>query len=42
MKQKDAKSLAKFRQKLVDLAAKVNGVFVHYDGETWIMKVDKF
>ena len=45
VKQKgDAKALAKFRQKLIDHAAKIGAVFVHYDAEigTWMMKVESF
>ena len=45
VKQRDnVKAVAKFRQKLVDHAAKIGAVFVHYDADTgtWIMKVDEF
>ena len=45
VKQKgDAKAVAKFRQKLIDHAAKIGAVFVHYEAETgiWMMKVDSF
>ncbi|BDA51457.1 probable inactive phenolphthiocerol synthesis polyketide s at N-terminal half [Coccomyxa sp. Obi] len=44
VKQKSESSVAKFRTKLVDHAAKLGGVFVHYDADTgnWIMKVDHF
>lgn len=44
VKQKDEKSIAKFRAKLADHARKLGGVFVHYDADagTWIMKVDHF
>lgn len=31
-----------FRQKLMSLSAKLGGVFIHYDGEVWIMKTEKF
>eukprot|EP00884_Botryococcus_braunii_P010934 jgi/Botrbrau1/19842/Bobra.0124s0078.1 len=40
VKQKD--QFDKFRQKLVDVSGKLGGIFVHYDGDTWMMKVDKF
>jgi hypothetical protein len=44
VKQKDAKSLARFRAKLVDHAARMGGIFVHYDPDAgnWLMKVDHF
>ncbi|CAL8465609.1 g5145 [Coccomyxa elongata] len=44
VKQKSDNSIAKFRAKLMDHAAKLGGVFVHYDADTgnWIMKVDHF
>ena len=44
VKQKSESSVAKFRAKLVEHAAKLGGVFVHYDADTgnWIMKVDHF
>ncbi len=37
-------SCGRFRQKLVDHAAKIGAVFVHYDADAgdWIMKVDGF
>lgn len=44
VKQTDHKSVEKFKMKLVDNAAKIGGVFVHYEVEsgTWLMKVDHF
>ena len=44
MKQKSDSSVVKFKAKLVDHAAKLGGVFVHYDAGTgnWILKVDHF
>lgn len=44
VKQNDAKSVARFRAKLTDHAAKLGGVFVHYDASAgkWLMKVDQF
>lgn len=45
VKQKgDAKVVAKFKQRLIDHAAKIGAVFVHYEVETgiWNMKVDSF
>ena len=44
VKQKDAKSVSRFRAKLVEHAARLGGVFVHYDADagTWIVKVDHF
>lgn len=44
VKQKDAKSLDKFKAKLKENAGKIGGVFVHYEPEsgTWLMKVDHF
>ena len=44
VKQKDAKSVEKFRAKLRENASKIGGVFVHYelDTGTWLMKVDHF
>lgn len=44
VKQKDAKSVEKFKTKLADHAKKIGGVFVHYDVDsaTWLMKVDHF
>ena len=44
VKNRDNATVAKFRAKLSDHAAKIGGVFVHYDPETatWIMKVDHF
>ena len=43
-KQKDARSIARFKAKLMDHAAKLGGVFVHYDAAVgnWLMKVDRF
>lgn len=43
-KQKDEKSIARFRAKLEGHARKLGGVFVHYDADAgdWIMKVDHF
>lgn len=44
VKSKDAATLAKFQAKLSEHAARINGVFMHYDPELflWIMKVNKF
>ena len=44
VKQKDAKSVEKFKAKLSEHAKKIGGVFVHYDTETgtWLMKVNGF
>lgn len=44
VKSKDAATVTKFSAKLVEHAAKIGGVFVHYDPEsaTWIMKVNHF
>jgi hypothetical protein len=42
MKVKQKDQFDKFRQKLVEATSKLGGIFVHYDGDTWMMKVDKF
>lgn len=44
VKNKDAATVAKFSAKLSDHAAKIGGVFVHYDPDsaTWVMKVNHF
>ena len=44
VKQKDEASVAKFVAKLRDHAAKIGGIFVHFDVDagTWLMKVDCF
>ena len=44
VKQKDAKTLEKFKAKLQENARKIGGIFVHYEAEsgTWLMKVDHF
>lgn len=44
MKQKDAKAIERFKVKLKENAARIGGVFVHYEPEsgTWLMKVDHF
>ena len=44
VKQKDAKSIGRFKAKLADHAARLGGVFVHYDADAgiWIVKVDHF
>ena len=36
--------MAKFKEKLADKAAAINGVFMHYelDSGVWIMKVNSF
>ncbi len=42
--QDDAKAVERFRGKLRDHAAKIGGVFIHYEVEsgTWVMKCDHF
>ena len=44
VRQKDDKSVEKFRLKLIERAGKLGGVFIHYEVEsgTWLMKVDHF
>ena len=44
MKQKDAKTVERFKGKLADHAKMIGGVFVHYEVESgsWLMKVDHF
>lgn len=40
----DATAVAKFKQRLIDHAAKIGAVFVHYEVETgiWNIKIDSF
>ena len=44
VKQKDVKTVEKFKAKLAEHAKKIGGVFVHYEVEsgTWLMKIDHF
>ena len=44
IKKRDAATVAKFKEKLAEKAAAINGVFMHYELDTgvWIMKVNHF
>ena len=44
VKSKDASTLTRFKAKLSEHAARIDGVFMHYDPELciWIMKVNQF
>ena len=44
VKQKDVRTVEKFKAKLAEHAKKIGGVFVHYDADTgtWLMKVNGF